>query len=220
MTAHRQVHIRFYAGRGHALRPFFRFPQKNSSRVNNPAGRAVCIVRARKKERGRLNAWKGNRLPPRWNAATVYRVALSCVKNRESAEDIMQDVFLKLLRRKDAFESAEHMKRWLIRCTVNAGRDLLASAWRRKATPLDALYDVGEEPDWEERALFDMVMRLPKQCRVICYMHYYEGYSTEEIASILGIRGATVRVQLMKARKKLKADWLESEATDGKENEK
>ena len=153
-------------------------------------------------------------------AATVYRVALSCVKNRESAEDIMQDVFLKLLRRKDAFESAEHMKRWLIRCTVNAGRDLLASAWRRKATPLDALYDIGEEPDWEERALFDMVMRLPKQCRVICYMHYYEGYSTEEIASILGIRGATVRVQLMKARKKLKADWLESEATDGKENEK
>lgn len=153
-------------------------------------------------------------------AATVYRVALSCVKNRESAEDIMQDVYLKLLRRKDAFESAEHMKRWLIRCTVNAGRDLLASAWRRKATPLDALYDIGEEPDWEERALFDMVMRLPKQCRVICYMHYYEGYSTEEIASILGIRGATVRVQLMKARKKLKADWLESEATDGKENEK
>ena len=98
----------------------------------------------------------------------------------------MQDVFLKLLRRKDAFESAEHMKRWLIRCTVNAGRDLLASAWRRKATPLDALYDIGEEPDWEERALFDMVMRLPKQCRVICYMHYYEGYSTEEIASIFG----------------------------------
>ena len=76
-------------------------------------------------------------------AATVYRVSLSCVKNRESAEDIMQDVFLKLLRRKDAFESAEHMKRWLIRCTVNAGRDLLASAWRRKATPLDALYDIG-----------------------------------------------------------------------------
>ena len=153
-------------------------------------------------------------------AATVYRVALSCVKNRESAEDIMQDVFLKLLRRKDAFESAEHMKRWLIRCTVNAGRDLLASAWRRKATPLAAVDDLGAEPAGGVRARVAQVKRLPKQCRVICYMHYYEGYSTEEIASILGIRGATVRVQLMKARKKLKADWLESEATDGKENEK
>lgn len=49
-------------------------------------------------------------------------------------------------------------------------------------------------------------------------MHYYEGYSTEEIASILHIRGATVRVQLMKARKKLKAVWLETENTKGKES--
>ena len=151
-------------------------------------------------------------------AATVYRVALSCVKNRESAEDIMQDVFLKLIRAENTINDAEHMKRWLIRCAVNAGRDLLSSAWYRKATPLDALYDVGEEPDWEQHALFDMVMRLPKQCRVICYMHYYEGYSTEEIASILHIRGATVRVQLMKARKKLKAVWLETENTKGKES--
>ena len=144
-------------------------------------------------------------------AATVYRVALSCVKNRESAEDIMQDVFLKLLRRKDAFESAEHMKRWLIRCTVNAGRDLLASAWRRKATPLDALYDIGEEPDWEERALFDMVMRLPKQCRVICYMHYYEGYSTEEIARIAGCKPSTVRTRLHRARERLRTTLLDEQ---------
>ena len=96
------------------------------------------------------------------------------------------------------------MKRWLIRCAVNAGRDLLASAWRRKATPLDALYDVGEEPDWEERALFDMVMRLPKQCRVICYMHYYEGYSVREIASLLGQSESAVSAHLSRGRKSLR----------------
>lgn len=143
-------------------------------------------------------------------AAMVYRAALSCVKNKADAEDIMQDVFLKLMKAPDDFNDEEHLRRWLLRCAVNAGKDILSSAWYRKTTPLDALCEAGEEPDWDERGLYDMLMRLPKQCRIVCYMHYYEGYSTPEIASILGVSASTVRVQLMKARKKLRIE-LEGE---------
>lgn len=147
-------------------------------------------------------------------ADMVYRIALNCVKNREAAEDITQDVFCKLLKTQKTFADAEHLKRWLIRCTVNRGKDLLSSAWYRTSVSLEEVTEAGSE-EQTNGEMFDMIMRLPKKCRIICYMYYYEGYTTEEIASILRISGATVRVQLMKARNKLKEQWTEVYSYDG-----
>ena len=49
----------------------------------------------------------------------VYRVAFGALKNREDAEDVTQEVLIKLYREKRDFESMEHVKRWLIRVTIN-----------------------------------------------------------------------------------------------------
>lgn len=64
----------------------------------------------------------------------VYRMAFSLVKNRQDAEDIHQEVFLKYLRKRPAFESSEHERAWFLRVTVNLCRNLWKTAWKRKVT--------------------------------------------------------------------------------------
>ena len=83
----------------------------------------------------------------------VYRVAFGALKNREDAEDVTQEVLIKLYREKRDFESMEHVKRWLIRVTVNQSRKLFRSPWRRVEPLEDYAEMLGfEQP--EDRGLF------------------------------------------------------------------
>ena len=65
-------------------------------------------------------------------ADTVLRIAVNYCKELSDAEDMVQDVFLKLYETKTDFADDEHVKRWLIRVTVNTCKNHLASAWRRR----------------------------------------------------------------------------------------
>lgn len=65
----------------------------------------------------------------------VYHLALSQMKNRTDAEDVFQEVFLRLVRKDRTFESNEHIKAWLIRVTVNCSHSLWHSAWKQKVVP-------------------------------------------------------------------------------------
>lgn len=76
----------------------------------------------------------------------VYRVAFGALKNREDAEDVTQEVLIKLYREKRDFESMEHVKRWLIRVTVNQSRKLFRSPWRR----VEPLEDYAEMLGFEQ----------------------------------------------------------------------
>ena len=67
----------------------------------------------------------------------LYRVAYHTLRNRADAEDVVQNVLLKLYQQESCFESEDHMKHWLLRVTVNESRKLLRSFWRRHAVPLD-----------------------------------------------------------------------------------
>lgn len=58
----------------------------------------------------------------------ILRLAFSCLKNREDAEDVLQDVFVKLIEHHPRFESDEHEKAWLIRVTINICRNRLRSS--------------------------------------------------------------------------------------------
>lgn len=131
----------------------------------------------------------------------VYRLALSRTKSRENAEDISQDVFVKLLQNKKKFDSEEHLKAWLLRVTINLTKDLFSSHWYRTTDELD------ENITYEERennGVYDMVMALPKKYRTVIHLHYYEGYRVEEIAHITGVSVGTVKSQLHRARQMLK----------------
>ena len=122
---------------------------------------------------------------------TIYRVAYSWTKNSDDANDVTQDVLLQLYKTTKEFESDSHLKNWLIKVAVNQCKMLFRSPWRK-------MEDIGEYADtlgFEEKShldLFRAVMNLDKKYRVPLLLFYYEGYSTAEIASILGIPEKTV----------------------------
>ena len=139
----------------------------------------------------------------RTHTDTVYRVALNCMKNPHNAEDITQEVFLRLYRTARPPEGEEHTKAWLIRVTINECRRVLASPWS-KILPLEDYMQTPQFSDDDKSETYEAVMALPAKYAVAIYLYYYEGYSTVEMAKILGISVSAVCSRLERGRKKLK----------------
>ena len=131
----------------------------------------------------------------------VFRLAISRVKSKEEAEDIFQEVFIKIYEKMPEFVSKEHEKYWIIRVTINLSKNILKSSWHRKIMPLDK--EITFE-DKEERDVYFEVLRLPLKYRTILQLYYYENFKIEEIAEILKINSNTVKTRLRRAREKLK----------------
>ena len=91
---------------------------------------------------------------------TVYRVALHHFASPPDAEDAVQEVFLRLYTREEFFDSQEHLRRWLIRVTVNYCRDVLKSPWRRRRVSLDELPDQPVFDTPEQGELYQSVLAL------------------------------------------------------------
>ena len=138
----------------------------------------------------------------------VLRTAYSFVKNMADAEDIAQEVFLNMLKTSPAFESSEHQKAWLIRCTINRCKSHFRSAWQQRTAPLDE--GLSSPFTMEENMVMDAVLSLPEKYRQVIQLHYIEGYSTAEIAEILDSKQNTVLSQLSRGRAMLK-DTLKGE---------
>lgn len=133
----------------------------------------------------------------------LYKIAYQNVLNVSDAEDIVQDVFVKMLNHKDkSFENKEHLKAWLIKVTINQSRDYQRLFARRKETPMDNDIPYGLEEN--EYHLLDEIARLPRDERNIIFLYYYEGYKIKEISEILNKNQNTVNSKLIRARKKLK----------------
>ncbi|WP_373164397.1 RNA polymerase sigma factor [Agathobaculum sp. Marseille-P7918] len=136
----------------------------------------------------------------------VYRLALCRLGGRADAEDVYQEVFLRLLRDTTDFRDDEHLKAWLLRVTVNCCNDLRRSAWFRRTAPLEAAPDAAAPVQDGNDELWQAVRTLPDDLRIVVWLHYVEGYGTDEIAPLVGCRPATVRTRLHRARKKLRIE--------------
>lgn len=133
-------------------------------------------------------------------AEDVYRLALSYLHNRQDAEDVCQTVFLRLIRYKKQLDAGKE-KTWLLTCTANACKDHLKSFWRKHVVALD---DTMTFRDEGERALWDAVDSLAPMYRAAVHLYYYEGYTQDEIAAILGISRTAVQTRMSRARAQLK----------------
>lgn len=133
---------------------------------------------------------------------SVFRFAYSYVKNSADAEDITQEVFLKLYRSHESFKAEENVKAWLIRVTSNVAKNYLSSAWIKRKLPLEEDIPLKSEKDYE---LLEALNRLGKNYRSVIYLHYYEGYTVSEISSMLSITESNVKARLKRGRDKLKA---------------
>lgn len=133
---------------------------------------------------------------------TVYRAAFSYCKNHADAEDITSEVFIKCFTGKKKFDSDEHLKAWLIRCTINRCKDVFKSFRFKNLVPLEDTELIYETP--EESEVYHTVMALPEKYRIAIHLFYYEGYSSKEIAGILKKSDTAVRTQLRRGREMLK----------------
>ena len=143
----------------------------------------------------------------------VYRLAYAQTRSRHDADDIFQEVFLQTVRKRPVFDSEEHEKAWLLRVTLHCCVDLRRSAWWKRTAPLEAAADAAAPLSEEKGALWQAVEALPADLRTAVWLHYVEGYGTDEIAEIVNCRPATVRTRLHRARKKLQTE-LEGELND------
>lgn len=142
---------------------------------------------------------------------SVYKAAMSCCKNKDDADDAVQNTFLKLWRSDEEFADDEHIKRWLIRVAVNECRSTWRTFRHRNKVSFD---DLDTEPSYRDEVhteLLDVLDKLPQNYKAVIHLYYYEGYDVKEISGILGITESNVQIRLMRARNKMKT-ILETEA--------
>ncbi len=132
---------------------------------------------------------------------SLIKIAFTYMKNIADAEDIVQEVYISLMRRGKGFESEEHEKAWLIRVTINQCKNRLKSAWFRKSVPLDE--DISYMAE-EESEVLAAVFELPANYRSVIHLFYYENYSMQEISKLLQKSPGTIGTWLSRGRKLLK----------------
>ena len=133
----------------------------------------------------------------------VFRLAYTYMRDAADADDVAQDVFVKLLRRDGSFESDEHLRNWLVRVTINQCRSLFRRPWRR-VEQIESYAETLAMPSEEHVDLFVHLMRLPERYRIPLVLYYWGHYSTAEVADLLHVPPATVRTRLVRARAKLR----------------
>jgi RNA polymerase sigma-70 factor (ECF subfamily) len=147
----------------------------------------------------------------------VFRAAYRVVGNANDAEDVLQTVFLRLLRRDGGAHLSDSPGSYLHRAAVNGALDLLRARVRARGTPLEDVEwgladESGERPDRRQGGreirdrLRDAMTKLSPKAAEIFALRYLEGYGNHEIARMLGVGRSTVAVTLHRARKKLQAE--------------
>ncbi len=139
-------------------------------------------------------------------ANMILQIAYQRTFNMTDAEDITQEVFIRLINNQEKIQNSEHLKAWLIRVTSNLCNDYNKSFWNKNTGALQENEIIFEE---ENINVFEKVKELtPPVYRDIVYLYFYQGYKIKEIAEILNMSKNTVSSALTRAKKKLK-DVLE-----------
>lgn len=143
----------------------------------------------------------------------VLKTAYLYVKDLHTAEDIFQEVFIKVNSNIQTFKELSSIKTWIIRITINTCKDYLKSAYHSKVVPMmDFVEDaITSENDFEEieaketkATVKDAVMALPEHYRDVVLCVYMNEMSLDDTSQALGIPVGTVKSRLARAKDKLK----------------
>lgn len=141
----------------------------------------------------------------------VMQIAYQNSFNKSDAEDITQEVFIKLMKNVEKLESKEHMKAWLIRTTINLSKDYNKSFWRKNTAPMN---EEMEYFDSDTQYVLQELAKLKPVYRNIIYLYYYQQYKINEISTLLNMNANTVSSNLSRARKELKNILTDVEAEE------
>lgn len=134
----------------------------------------------------------------------IFKIAMTYMGNTADAEDVMQEVFMRLLYKSPEFNDIEHEKRWIIRTAGNVCKDILKRFDRRFSLDIEDVSRYLSVPFEYSNA--EILFSLKPEYRIVLYLRYYDNYSVEEIADILSISVSAVKMRLKRGRDKLKLD--------------
>lgn len=157
----------------------------------------------------------------------VYRIAFARAGTKEDADDIYQEVFLRYIRKAPEFRDEEHAKAWFIKVAVNCSRKFLGGTSRKREVSGEWLTDIETDgtvtgvssthgtpeerifADEGKKELYRELQKLSADARLLLHLYYFEELKTAEIAKLMHRKESTVRVQLTRAREKLKTQLEE-----------
>ncbi|MDL2287578.1 sigma-70 family RNA polymerase sigma factor [Eubacteriales bacterium OttesenSCG-928-G02] len=139
-------------------------------------------------------------------SATVYRIGLSYLKQKADAEDVMQEVFIRFLKKNPVFLCEEHEKAWFIRVCINRCKSFLMLPRFKNELPLEEQTLSNQQfcPDEDNGEVYNAVMALKPKQRICIHLFYYENYSISEISTLTSMNESTVKSHLRRGKEALK----------------
>jgi RNA polymerase sigma-70 factor (ECF subfamily) len=140
----------------------------------------------------------------------VYGIALTHTQCKGDADDVFQDVFLAYHRSNPRLRSEEHRKAWLIATTLNCAKRVAGSSWRTRVVPmtLEAVQDSAAEQfhfaSEDQDAIFRAMKHLTEDQRIVVHLFYFEDLPVAEIAGLLSVEPAAVKMRLSRGRAAMK----------------
>lgn len=158
----------------------------------------------------------------------LLRFAIQFLKNEDEAKDVIQDVFLKLWQKRDELEKIENIEAFAMRMTRNRCLDIIRA---NKTIPIDAetdrkikeeTVDVHNQVELTESAnqIKKLINQLPDLQRTVMYLRDIEQLSYEEIAETTELQLNAIRVNLSRARKKVRDEFLKLNEDGNQRNSK
>lgn len=141
----------------------------------------------------------------------LFRLAYSIMLNQADAEDAVQDIFIKIIGKIPEFSSSSQEKAWITKVLANHCKDMLRKRKLRLYTPLEEVLEqsghglsVPGPEDNGGKELFQMVLSLGEKYREPLILHYFEGFSIEEVSEILSIGQSAVKMRLSRGREMIR----------------
>ncbi|MFT8319702.1 MAG: sigma-70 family RNA polymerase sigma factor [Bacillus sp. (in: firmicutes)] len=156
----------------------------------------------------------------------LFRLAYAFVKDKEKAEDIIQEVFIRYYLHLEQFEGRSSIKTYLYRMTVNECRNYFKS-WNYRKTELShiaSIFLVNKQTPEEEYLkqesigyMIELLNKLPQKYKEVLWLHYYAELTVVEIGEVLNCSTNTIKTRLARGRKKARFTLSEEEMEHVKE---
>ncbi|CQR48080.1 ECF RNA polymerase sigma factor SigW [Paraliobacillus sp. PM-2] len=146
----------------------------------------------------------------------ILQLVYSYVNNKELAEDLTQDIFVKCYHTLHTFKGKSKFRTWLWQIAINTCKDYLKSWYNKNVvhSTEDFLFDIGQKDSVEDAIiqqdrdarLVSSIMQLPIKYREVIYLYYFEELRIKEISNLVKVKQNTIKTRLRKAKELIKKE--------------
>ncbi len=136
----------------------------------------------------------------------LYKICFLILKNEQDTKDVLQETFLIYYTKQPKLESEEHKKAWLIKVSQNKCKEFLRFHKRHAAIPLEDMEEtlvITDGMNANDKEILSIIWDLDYKLKSVVILHYIEGYTVNEVASLLKTSPSAVKKRMQRAREKL-----------------